>query len=169
MILDLVLGVLALGLLVYRQLRTRPVRAFNPRLPLILGVIGVVEVATFLKTYHHSETAVAASLAGSLLLAAVFGAARAGTVRIWDSGGQAWVRGTWITALLWVVSLAAHLGYDAVLDVKDAHGSLGSASIVLYLAVTFTLQRLVVLYRAQRRPLAARPERRAGAAVAPLS
>jgi hypothetical protein len=149
MIVDLVLGVAVLGLLVYRQMRTRPVRAFNARLPLILGVIGVVELAAFLKGYHHSQGAVAASLVGSLVLAAVFGAARAATVRIWLREGQAWVKGTWITGVLWVVSLAAHLGYDAVFDVKDAHGSLGSASILLYLAVTFVVQRLVVQRRAQ--------------------
>jgi hypothetical protein len=39
----------------------------------------------------------------------------------------------------------------------DRKGSLGSASILLYLAVTFTVHRLVVQYRAQRLPLANGP------------
>jgi hypothetical protein len=56
--------------------------------------------------------------------------------------------------VLWAVSLGAHLGYDALVAGGDGKGSLGRASVVLYLAVTFTVQRCVVLYRAQRLPLA---------------
>jgi len=52
-------------------------------------------------------------IAGSLVLAAAFGALRAATVRIWIADGQAWSRGNWLTALLWVAAVAAHLGYDA--------------------------------------------------------
>ena len=46
-----------------------------------------------------------AALAGSLVLAAITGAIRAMTVRVWIQGGQALRQGTWITALLWIVSL----------------------------------------------------------------
>ncbi|HME66295.1 MAG TPA: hypothetical protein VKG61_15525 [Streptosporangiaceae bacterium] len=53
-----------------------------------------------------------AALAGSLVLAAITGAIRAMTVRVWVEASQALRQGTWITALLWVVSLDAHLGYD---------------------------------------------------------
>lgn len=52
--------------------------------------------------------------------------------------------------LLWAVSLGAHLGYDALVAGGDGKGGLGSASVLLYLAVTFTVQRFVVLYRSQR-------------------
>jgi len=27
-------------------------------------------------------------------------------------GGQAWRQGTWLTTVLWLVSLGVHLGYD---------------------------------------------------------
>jgi hypothetical protein len=168
-IVDLVIGILVLALLAYRTMRTRRVRSLNIRLPLILGVIGVVQVAAFLKTYHQSSAAVAASLGGSLVLAAVFAAARAATVRIWFADGQAWARGTWITAVLWAVSLAAHLGFDAAFDVKNSHGSLGSASALLYLAVTYALQRVVVQYRAQRLPLAGQAHQLSGPGAETLS
>jgi hypothetical protein len=156
MLVDLVVGVLVLALLIYRQMRTRQVRSVDLRVPLIIAIIGVVQLADFLRT-DHSRGAVAAGLAGSLALAAIFGAARASTVRLWLADGQAWARGTWLTGLLWAVSLAAHLGYDALVAGGDGKGSLGSASVLLYLAVTFTVQRFVVMYRSQRLGLANGP------------
>ena len=57
-------------------------------------------------------------------------------------------RGTWLTAVLWIVSLAAHLGYD---DLVAGHvagkngGNVGDATIVLYLVVTLTVQRFMLL------------------------
>ena len=55
-----------------------------------------------------------AALLGSLALAAGFGILRAVTVRIWLQDGRPWSRGNWITAALWIVALAVHLGYDAL-------------------------------------------------------
>ena len=100
---NLLIGLAVLALLVYRQLQVRPVRA-NFRLPLILAVIGVIQLSQFLKHDHHTGT-VFAALAGSLALAAIFGAIRAMTVRVWIQAGQALRQGSWITAVLWVVSL----------------------------------------------------------------
>lgn len=146
--LDLAVGVVVLGLLIYRQLIPRPVSSSSLRLSLILGVIGLIQVGSFLQK-GHSGPLIAASLAGSLVLAAGFGAGRAATVRIWLRGGQAWSQGSWLTALLWVAALAAHLGYDALLDRSKAASGLGTASIVLYLAVSLAVQRVMVQHRAR--------------------
>ena len=151
---NLLVGLAVLSLLVYRQLQVRPVRA-NFRLPLILAVIGVIELTQFLKTDHHTRT-VFTALAGSLVLAAITGAIRAMTVRVWIQAGQALRQGTWITAVLWVVSLGVHLGYDYLVDGKGAQSGLGTASLTLYFAVTYTIQRLILQAKAQR--LAASPE-----------
>jgi hypothetical protein len=53
-------------------MQVRPVRA-NMRLPLILAVIGVIELTQFFQhnQQHHDTTVVLAALAGSLVLAAV--------------------------------------------------------------------------------------------------
>ena len=67
---DLVVGVVILGLLVYRQLKVRPVRA-RARITLILAVLGVSQVASFLSA-HHADPLTVTSLAGSLVLAAFF-------------------------------------------------------------------------------------------------
>jgi hypothetical protein len=90
------------------------------------------------------------ALAGSLLIAAAFGAIRAATVHVWVDGGQGLRQGTWLTAVLWVVSLGVHLGYDYLLEGKGAQAGLGSASLLLYFGVTYTIQRLILQARAQR-------------------
>jgi hypothetical protein len=93
----------------------------------------VVELVQYLQHEHHCA-GVAIALAGSLVIAAVFGAIRAATVHIWVYGGQAWRQGTWLTAVLWVVSLGVHLGYDYLVDGKGSQSGLGSASLLVYSA-----------------------------------
>jgi hypothetical protein len=147
-LLELVVGVAVLGLLIYRNLTARPVRQANQRLYLILGVIGIVETVGYLDKHHAGALGVAALL-GSLVLAVGFGAVRAMTVRVWVQNGQAWSQGNWLTAGLWIVALAAHLGYDAAISSKQLDG-LGSATVLLYLAASLVTQRLIVQARAQR-------------------
>jgi hypothetical protein len=149
---NVAVGILVLGLLIYRQLIARPVRG-DFRVPLILAIIGVIELYSFLKN-HHLDAAIAAALAGSLALAAVFGAGRALTTRVWIRNGQAWRQGNWFTGVQWVVALAAHLGYDQLVY---KNSSLGNVTILLYLAVSFAVQRAILQARAQRLPLTSQP------------
>lgn len=147
-VLYLVIGVAVLGLLIYRQLVARPVQG-NQRLVLILVIIGLIETAQYLQKLHAGSAAIVA-LAGSLVLAAIFGAARAATVRIWIQDRQAWSKGNILTAALWVVALGAHLGYDYLIGQHKDIGSLGDATVLLYLAVSLAVQRVIVVLRAQR-------------------
>jgi hypothetical protein len=147
-LLYLVLGVAVLGLLIYRQLVARPVQG-NQRLLVILVIIGLIEAVNAMQKLHAGSAAVVA-LVGSLVLAAVFGAARAATVRIWLQNGQAWSKGNLLTAALWVVALGAHLGYDYLIGQHKDIGNLGDATVVLYLAVSLAVQRVIVTMRAQR-------------------
>jgi hypothetical protein len=146
---QLAIGVVILALLVYRQLRARPLRS-SPRLLLILLIIGVVETWDYFQGGKHSASAAAVALLGSLVLAAVFGAVRAFTVRIWQQDGQPWVQGNVLTAALWVVALAAHLGFDYLVGQHKGIGDIGNATVVLYLVVSLGVQRVVMTYRAQR-------------------
>lgn len=145
----LVIGIAVLGLLIFRNLRAQPVRQVNQRLFLVLGVIGVIETYQYLGK-HHAGTEAIAALAGSLVLAAVFGVIRAMTVRVWMKDGQPWSQGNLVTAALWVVALAAHLGYDALLDQHKNLSGLGEATVLLYLVVSLIVQRVVVTTRAAR-------------------
>ena len=122
-IVSILVGVAVAALLVVRQMHAQPVNA-NFRLPLILGIIGLIEVTNYLQK-GHGGTKVIAALAGSLVLAAVLGAARAATVHVWMRDGQPWRQGTWLTGVLWVVSLAAHFSLDYLLDPHSPSGGVG--------------------------------------------
>jgi hypothetical protein len=146
---NLLIGVLVLGWILYRQLQARPAKA-DLRLPLILGIVGIVQLTGFLGQAGHHPGYVFAALAGSLVLAVVFAAVRAATVHVWVDNGQTWRKGNVLTALLWIVSLGVHLGYDYLVDGRGALAGLGAATLVLYFAVTYTVQRLMIQARAGR-------------------
>jgi hypothetical protein len=149
-LLYLVIGVAVLGLLVYRNLVARPVRQANQRLYLILGIIGIVETVEYMQKNHVDATVATAALAGSLVLAAVFGAIRAFTVRVWMKDGQPWSQGNVVTAVLWVIALGAHLGYDALIGHDKGVGDIGSATVLLYLVVSLAVQRFIIVARAAK-------------------
>jgi hypothetical protein len=149
LVLDIILGVAVLALLIYRQLSTRPVNASALRLIAILAIIGVLQTIQFLNK-NHAHPLTYAAIGGSLVLAAIFGALRASTVRIWLQDNQAWSKGNWLTAALWIASLAAHLGYDLLVVHGPGAKGVGTATIVLYLAVSLGFQRALVLQRAHR-------------------
>ena len=152
-VVDVILGLAVLALLIYRQLAARPVNASAVRLIAILVLIGLFQTYQFLSKGHDHPLTFAA-LGGSLVLAAIFGALRAGTVRVWLQEGQAWSQGNWVTAVLWIASLVAHLGYDVLVVHGPGARGLGTATIVLYLAVTLGFQRVLVFRRARRLQLA---------------
>jgi hypothetical protein len=76
----------------------------------------------------------------------LFGVVRAVTVRIWRQDGRVLRQGTWLTALLWLVSIGSHLAIGAV-----QHGSAAAAAgaaTLAFLGVTLGAQQLVLRARA---------------------
>jgi hypothetical protein len=155
-VVSLVVGLAVLAWVLVRQLSTRRLSE-SYRLSLILAVIGIVEFANFLGGHPHDDGGIAVAVVGSLVIAAAFGAIRALTVGVWRENGQLLRKGTWLTAVLWILSLAAHLGYD---DLVAGHvtgkngGNVGDATVLLYLVVTLTIQRFVLLNRVARQEAA---------------
>lgn len=153
---NLVIGIAVLALFLSRQLVTRRLSE-SYRLSIILAAIGIYEFAQFLSGHPHDDGGIAVAVAGSLVLAAGFGAVRALTVRVWREDGQLLRRGTWLTALLWILSLGAHLGYDYLVAghvTGKNGGNVGNATIILYLVVTLTVQRFILLNRVARQEAA---------------
>jgi hypothetical protein len=149
---NLILGIVVLALLLSRQLMTRRLSE-SYRLSVILAVIGIAQFIQFLSGHSRNDGSIIAAVAGSLVLAAVFGAARVPTVRVWRDNGQLLRKGSWLTAVLWILALAAHLGYDYLVagHITGKNGSnVGDATILLYLVVTLTVQRFLLLRRVAR-------------------
>ena len=146
MFLSYALGVFVLILVLLRQARVRPVpRTFRATLPIVLGVIGLFQMAAYAGD-HHVTGSTWAWVLGALLIGAVgLGALRGLSMRVWTS--HQWVvrQGTTITMALWLASLLVHFAAD---DNGGARGFEG-ATFLLYLGVTLAVQAYVVHLRAQ--------------------
>jgi hypothetical protein len=157
-------GALILILVLLRQVRVRPVpRVFQPRLPVVLGVIGLFEMASYAGNHHVSTSAwlwvVGTTLVGALGL----GALRGLSMRVWTGNGWVLRQGNALTMALWLVSLLVHFAGDTAWSHAGASG-LEGASFLLYLGVTLSVQSYVVYRRAlplwgQLGPDAGRPLR----------
>ena len=73
---NLLIGIAVLALVLWRQLATRRLSE-SYRFSVILAVVGIIEFADFLQGHPHDSGAIAAAVAGSLVLAAGFGWIRA--------------------------------------------------------------------------------------------
>lgn len=154
---NIALGVAVVVLLIWRQLRTRPIKSDAP---IILNVIllcyGVVAMRSGIKSVtkvHPLAPETTGLLITSFIAAAFFGLLRGASVKVFrGSDGTALRRGTMLTAILWAVSVAAHLGIDYVIDQKNGVGHLGFSTIFLYLAVTLIIQNTVLRRRAATGP-----------------
>jgi len=143
-----VLGSIVLILVLLRQVRVRPVpRVFQPRLPLVLGVIGLFEMSSYVGD-HHVSGAAWGWVVGSLLIGAVgLGLLRGLSMRVWAADGWVLRQGNALTMGLWLVSLLVHFAGDATGNHAGAAG-LQASSFLLYLGVTLSVQYYVLFRRA---------------------
>jgi hypothetical protein len=158
------LGTLILILVLLRQVRVRPVpRVFQPRLPIVIGVIGLFEMFSYAGSHHVSSSAWA-WVVGTLLVGALgVGALRGLSMRVWTGNGWVLRQGNALTMALWLVSLVVHFVGDTAQSHAGAAG-LEGASFLLYLGVTLAAQYYVIHRRAlplwaQLGPDAGRPLR----------
>lgn len=147
-VIDIVIGVAVVGLLLACQMRPRPVREGSAaRFSVILGIIGLIELSDATKG-HSVGTGPVAWIVASLVVGGALGAARAYSAKTWRlQDGSAMSQGTVVTAVLWVVSLGAHLAMEVGIDHSTKIVGLGASSLLLYLAVTLGVQREVLRRR----------------------
>ena len=139
----LLIDAVILVLVLYRQLTVRPLN--DGRFSVILIGVGLVELIAY-GQHHRLTDGILAFLAASLAVSVLLGAVRAVTVRIWHQDGRVLRQGTWLTALLWLVSIGGHLAIGAV-----QHGSTGAAAgaaTLAFLGVTLGAQQVVLRARA---------------------
>src|SRR5665213_2440228 len=102
-------GVLAVLYILNRQRRIRPVpRLLGLRFPIVLGVVGLIDLLSYADNHHPSHSAYLWVLATLIVGGVILGAIRALTVKIWTSNTWVVRQGTGLTMALWVVSLALH-------------------------------------------------------------
>jgi hypothetical protein len=140
--------VLILAFFLSRQLRVRSVpRVPRLQIPVILGVLGLIEFLSYTGD-HHVTTTDYAWFAGTLVIGAIaLGGIRALTVKVWVANNWVFRQGTWITMSLWALSIALHFVSDIGASRAGA-GDLETSSLLLYFGVTYAVQNYVVHRRA---------------------
>ncbi|HZE40583.1 MAG TPA: hypothetical protein VE172_17410 [Stackebrandtia sp.] len=145
------IGLIVVGLIIYRQLQPR--RVNNPTMYYIAGFMILLGITSGgLVDPHHLGLSIVL-LVIELVMAAALGMARAASVKLWtDDKGVAWSRGTWRTAVMWLVSMATRIVMLLTGEfVWHVHTS--SQSVLIFVGLTIGVQGLVV---ARRSALASR-------------
>ncbi len=162
---DILIALLVLGWIIFRQLRARPVKERNAyTVMLVLGVLGLYQIGTLAGKLPIPASAYTALVVG-LGSGAFFGWLRGRLVRVWRQDGALFRQGNWLTVLLWVGGLLVHLGIDRVggllapASQQVAATALGTSGILLYLAVALAAQRFATLRRAPLPHPQAKPQR----------
>jgi hypothetical protein len=156
------LGAVLLILVLLRQVRVVPVpRLFHARLPIVLGVIGLLELFSYTGDHHVTSGSWLWLLASLVVGAVGLGALRGVSMRVWASNGWVVRQGNAVTMALWLVSLLVHFAADSAGNHSGGAG-LEAASFLLYLGLTLGVQYYVVFRRAlplwaQLGPNAGRP------------
>lgn len=149
---NLVVALAVLAFLLVRQLQPRAVREDRSWTGVaIIAVLGVYQVAQFADRHTVPASAWGVIVLG-LATGVGFGLLRANLMHLWrGEDGVLMRQGTAVTAALWLIGAAVHVGLDVVIDrvAPSAHG-LGWASLTAYLAVSFATQRVHLLGRTRR-------------------
>ena len=148
---NVIVAVLVLAFVLWRQLQPREVREDSPyRLMLLLGVVGIVDLVGFADS-HHVNAMAWSLLAASLVVGCILGVMRGETVHIWRRDGVLVRQGNALTVLLWAAGLAVHVLVDLMINGVDGSASgIGATAILLYFGVALAAQRFTTLNRAER-------------------
>jgi hypothetical protein len=129
-------------LIFYNQVRVRQVKSDTKlTIPLVMLVLGIYNFKDYMATAQLTLISWVSIIISFSVLAIGMAAIRATTVKIWSDNKVIYRQGTWITVLLWIVSIAIHLVLNEI-------GHVGQSTTLIYFAITFTVQKLIVQKRA---------------------
>ncbi|MGJ0118562.1 hypothetical protein ACQ7HM_05075 [Williamsia sp. MIQD14] len=145
MLTDIVIAVAVICFILYRQMRPTPVGT-SPRTAIILTAVGAFVAAKSLDGSAFDALDVVV-LGVSTVVGLAIAVVRAHSVRIYrdPAMGTAYGRGTVLTAGLWLIGIAAHVGIDLA-----ASSSVAGSTLLFYLGSVLLVQNLVVSARARR-------------------
>jgi hypothetical protein len=150
--LQVIIGIAVLGWILFNQLRVRQFTARRLRVAGILGVIGLVEVASTAGAHPVSVVGWTLLVTG-LVIGAALGLLRAATVNLWVRDGAVYTQGHAMTAALWIVGIAIHIGLDLLAQaIAPSADAVDASSVLLFIAVSLGVQGLVTMQRARALP-----------------
>ncbi|OKP90462.1 hypothetical protein A3844_05370 [Paenibacillus helianthi] len=138
-----IIGILALLYILYRQLQIRQVNKLELKLPVILLLFGGIIFKNFLNDHTLTATSFATVIFSLTILAVGMASIRAYTVRLWVEKNTIYRKGTWLTITLWIITMALHFAVDEI-------GNIGQSTLLIYYAITLSVQQWVVVSRANR-------------------
>jgi hypothetical protein len=142
------LGAVLLIFVLLRQVRVVPVRrVWHARLPVFLGVIGLLELFSYVGDHHVTSSAWLWVLASLAVGAVGLGALRGLSMRVWATNGWVVRQGNAVTMALWLASLLVQFAVGGANN-HSGGASLEAASFLLYLGLTLGVQYYVVFRRA---------------------
>lgn len=149
-------GVVTVAVVLTVQLRTRPVRLRPPVVLVVLrwvllayGLLLIALVADSQAARHPFDLMSGAIVSLMAVLAVGLGIARGAMTRIWlDEEQRAFRRGGGAVIVLWLVSVAAHVGLDWLLNLHRGIGGLSEVTTLAYLVSTIAAQNITVRRRA---------------------
>jgi hypothetical protein len=147
---SIVIGLVVVAFVCYRQLQSRPVREDRGVLIfLILLVFGLYQAFTFMENTAVSTDVLVITVA-SLIVGVGLGLLRGRLVHLWRSGGKLLRRGNGWTIVIWIIGLGIHLGTDFVGSSLDrAAAGFATNTLLVYIALSLGAQRFIVLRRAK--------------------
>lgn len=148
---SILIAVVVVGWLCVRQLQAKPVKEDRGlRGPIILGAIGLIQLAEFLNGRSINPLAILLILL-SLLVGFGFGWVRGRLVKVYREDGVLYRKGNWLTVVIWVIGISFHLGLDTLAGHFDsAAKGLGATTLLIYIAASLAGQKNEVLRRAKR-------------------
>jgi hypothetical protein len=150
--LQVIVGIAVLSWILYNQLRVRQFTVRRLRVAGVLGIVGVVEVGSSAGTHPVSVVGWTLLVTG-LVIGAVLGVLRAATVKLWVRDGAVWTQGHAMTAALWIVGIAIHIGLDLLARaLAPSADAVNASSVLLFIAVSLGVQGLVTMRRARSLP-----------------
>jgi hypothetical protein len=147
---SIVIAILVVAFVCFRQLQTRSIREDRGLLLYVLVfALGVLQTMTFVQNHSIGATVLALVLV-SLIVGLGLGALRGRLVHLWRADGQLLRRGNAWTVALWIVGLAIHLGIDFLSGpLNKSAAGFASSTLLLYIGLALGAQRLVLLRRAK--------------------
>ena len=153
----LLIGIVVIGYILYRQTQERPVKANPIMLPLILTAIGVAQTANYLNSVHHVPIGQIAAVLLGFGAAALIAVPRAHSTKVYrNSAGVMVRRGGPLTMALWVVAIAAHIGISLLVPALFGEGlghgldGLDGVTLTIYLAISLGVQGMITQGKAAR-------------------